>query len=354
VKRHSWALAVPYLVSLLLTLSGWMDFYFSRNAWSYPQAWGIIYRYTAFGILFFLAMAAYQYRISKSRLIRQQSRIVLMGGFIAFLPINIYFLSPLFNIQLIFYAILYLPTLVIFPLAVTVAVMRYRLLEVDKIVNSTLVYTTLTAILAGLFTTIVVFMRFAFVAITGEKSDMALVITTFVVASAVVPIKNRLQKFVDSQFVRAEKDPVELKQFGDQVLWYLQLSDPEKVTQRFLEETVQSLDASTARLIYYQNGHPALVHTFGNWKGNTISSIPLEFNGEAMGLLLLGPPEKRKHYTEQEIETVKQVSQYVSQAVHHFLAYHMKNHYHDSGGNSVVPEKIFNDLSGHEDGHLGN
>ena len=92
------------------------------------------------------------------------------------------------------------------PLAVGVAILRYRLYEIDVIINRTLVYGLLTAVLAGLYAaTLSVFER-VFVAVTGEESDVAVIMTLFVLTTVFTPIKNSLQTTVDAR-LKPEKAP---------------------------------------------------------------------------------------------------------------------------------------------------
>ena len=83
------------------------------------------------------------------------------------------------------------------PTAAGIAILRYRLYEIDVIINRTVVYVTLTAILAGLYTAAVALFQRTIVAITGESSDLAVVMTLFVLATVFTPIKNTLQSSAD-------------------------------------------------------------------------------------------------------------------------------------------------------------
>jgi hypothetical protein len=86
------------------------------------------------------------------------------------------------------------------PVAAAIAILRHRLYDIDLILNRALVYIPLTALLAGMYTAGVTLFQRAFVAITGDKSDSAIVITTLVMAALFTPIKNALQAFVDRRF----------------------------------------------------------------------------------------------------------------------------------------------------------
>jgi len=85
------------------------------------------------------------------------------------------------------------------PVAVGIAILRYRLYEIDVIINRTLVYGLLTAVLAGLYTGALALFQRLFVAITGQGSDFAIVMTLFVLATVFTPIKTSLQSAVDAR-----------------------------------------------------------------------------------------------------------------------------------------------------------
>lgn len=85
------------------------------------------------------------------------------------------------------------------PLAVAFAVLRYRLYEIDRLISSTIVYGGLTAILAGLYTASIRLFNGVFVAMTGEESDAALVITTLILATTLTPIRRWLEGLVEGR-----------------------------------------------------------------------------------------------------------------------------------------------------------
>ena len=87
--------------------------------------------------------------------------------------------------------------LVALPAAVGIAILRYRLYDIDFIINRTVVYVVLTAVLAGVYTGAVALFQRSFVAVTGQTSDLAIVMTLFVLATVFTPIKNTLQERVD-------------------------------------------------------------------------------------------------------------------------------------------------------------
>lgn len=85
-------------------------------------------------------------------------------------------------------------------LAVGIAVLRYRLYEVDAVISRTFVYGTMTAILAGLYTASIRFFNALFTGLTGESSDEVLVITTLILATTFTPLRGRLERLAERIF----------------------------------------------------------------------------------------------------------------------------------------------------------
>lgn len=69
-------------------------------------------------------------------------------------------------------------------------ILRYKLWNVDILINRTLVYVPLTSVLAGIFAVTMTITQKIFVSATGEGSEFATVITTLVLTTTITPIKN--------------------------------------------------------------------------------------------------------------------------------------------------------------------
>jgi hypothetical protein len=90
--------------------------------------------------------------------------------------------------------------------AIGVAIMRYRLYNIDLILNRALVYGPLTATLALLYVGGVVGLQAVFRAITGQESTLAVVASTLVIAALFGPLRRQVQAFVDRRFYRRKYD----------------------------------------------------------------------------------------------------------------------------------------------------
>jgi hypothetical protein len=95
----------------------------------------------------------------------------------------------------------------LFPLSFAVAVLRYRLWDIDILINRALVYGALSGLLVTIYLLSVVLLQGIFVTFTGEgRSQLVTVLSTLGIAALFIPLQKRIQSAIDRRFYRSRYD----------------------------------------------------------------------------------------------------------------------------------------------------
>ncbi|HZU11341.1 MAG TPA: hypothetical protein VFB58_00735 [Chloroflexota bacterium] len=168
-----------------------------------------------FGVLLVtLGAQIYRFRRVSTVQERQQTKWVVLGvgiglaGFLTFVALGI-FLPPSFG-RSVFSAFLAQTAtygfMLLIPLSIGLAILRYNLWEADALINRTLVYGSLTLSVAAAYLGGVIALQAVARLVTGQSSDLAIAIVTLAVAALFNPWRRRLQTFIDRRFYRRKYD----------------------------------------------------------------------------------------------------------------------------------------------------
>ena len=179
----------------------------------------VVYNLVWLGEVVVLMIALiYRYRYASSQLQRQQTKWVIYGGsmsgiIVVGLTVPLY-LFPAFGQAGSFYQLViapaYLFIVFIFPLSLGLAILRYRLYDIDLLINRTLVYGTLTISLALIYVGLVIGLGSLVRLFTGQlaQSPVVIVVSTLAIAALFQPLRHRTQRVIDRRFYRRKYDAV--------------------------------------------------------------------------------------------------------------------------------------------------
>jgi hypothetical protein len=200
------------------------------------------------------------------------------------------------------------------PIAAGIAVLRYRLYDIDVLINRTIVYGLLTAILAGVYTALIALIQRVFVAATGQPSDGAIVLTTIIVVSVFTPIRARLQALVDRRFKETHDPTRPLADFAADIETRLGRIDPDLALRRLLAVALSALDASSGSASIGQDGAPTTTAATGQPSpGSGLTVVAGE--GAARVRLAFGPRPRGAPYREQDRAAVAAAASALAQAL---------------------------------------
>lgn len=231
----------------------------------------------------------------------------IIGGMLAMLGLEQQY--PLIGL------LLYRLPFLAFPLGVAVAVLRYRMFDVDVIINRTLVYIPLTGILAGLYAACITLTQRLFVSFTGEQSDIAAVLTTLVVVAAFTPIKDRLQTLVDKRFKEEDESAKRLRAFEKEIQSRVGAVEARPALRRLLNEAAEAFDAPSGEAYISSGSGLKLVCAIGELEGEPEVKTPVETGGTRIGVIYLGKRARGKTYNKKEIELLRQVASTIAEAI---------------------------------------
>ena len=203
-----------------------------------------------FGSLVFAQV--YRYRHVSTSLERQQTKWIVYSMIVALLgflllgygvPTVLRLFNSFDNLGLLPYTIvitaIYLVLLLI-PLSLALAILRYRLWDVDVLINKTLVYSTLTGILALLYAGSILLLQYLLRGIIQQNNAIAIVVSTIVIYALFQPLRRRIQNIIDRRFYRRKYDAARtLAAFSETLRHEVDLSQLQAQLIGIVQETMQ-------------------------------------------------------------------------------------------------------------------
>jgi signal transduction histidine kinase len=262
----------------------------------------------------------YRYRRVSNPTERQQTKWVVFGFFLWLLLITLvsgpyaisYGSSPASSHPWwvpVVRAVWFLSSTIL-PITLTIAVMRYRLFDIDLLINRTVVYLSLTAIVVGIYLVMVSYLGVLF---QTRNNLIISLIATGLVAVVFQPLRQRLQRGINRMMYGERDDPyIVLSRLGQRLE---AAYAPESVLPTIVETVAQALKLPYVGIALNENREFKIAAEFGRSKTERIS-LPLNYQGEPVGQLVLAARAPGEQFTSSERQLLDDLARQAGVAAH--------------------------------------
>jgi hypothetical protein len=212
------------LILLLVIINAFLNNFPSPTS-SFETNWPIWLYLLITGVIYIALIFSqiYRYRRVSTPVQRQQTKWIVfgvtaaVGAYIGLLVISTIaeLIPSLFNLlnNNLFNEVwgIILPiALLLIPLSIGFSILRYRLYDIDVLINRTLVYGTLTVLLALVYFGLIFAMQYLLRGIISQNNDVAIVVSTLAIATLFQPLRQRVQTIIDRRFYRRKYDAAKI------------------------------------------------------------------------------------------------------------------------------------------------
>lgn len=273
------------------------------------------------GILVIILYAQiYRYRHVSTLVQKQQTKWVLYGVGLWFvlqllssIPWVYSFSFPpdtAYPSWLAFLAPLWLLSILSIPLTLTIAITRYRLFDIDLLINRSLLYGALTLMVAAIYVMVVGAFGLLFQA---QDNLIIALLATGIVAVLFHPLRERLQLWVNRLIYGERDDPIEvLSRLGKSLETAL---PTDRVLMTLVETIAQTLKLPFVGITLHHHESESLAAYIGNPAVNPLE-LSLTFQGETAGHLLVAPRSREENFTPSEMRLLRNLARQAGAAVH--------------------------------------
>lgn len=263
---------------------------------------------------------AIRYRNNSDPVQRQQTQWVVLGASIAVLgwfTVNFFYRPSISNIWL--YELrpsLQLASFLIVPISIAIAMFRYRLWDIDPIVNRTMVYAALTALVVGIYVLVVSYLSLLF---RTQSNFFVSLAATAVVAVLFQPLRERLQQVVNHLMYGERDEPAAvLSRLGQRLEASL---EPDSVLPSVVETVGQALKLPYVAIALKDGTGLSIAAQYGRFvtadeSEAELVKMPLTYQSETVGELIVAPRASNERFSPADKKLLSMLSQQAGVAAH--------------------------------------
>ena len=220
------------------------------NTFNWPLWLNLLLWLVIYGAIIFSQM--YRYRRLSTPVQRQQTKWVILGvaaalGVVVGLIVIAVLIPSIDNTPFYneWWSIIYPVVLLLIPFSIGFSILRYRLYDIDVLINRTLVYGSLTALLALLYFGLIFALQSLFQGVFHQNNAVAIVVSTLVIAALFQPLRHRIQRVIDRRFYRRKYDAAKtLEAFSATLRNEVELTRLREHLLGVVQETMQPVHVS--------------------------------------------------------------------------------------------------------------
>ncbi|MBT3321272.1 MAG: PAS domain-containing protein [Anaerolineae bacterium] len=208
IQRLWWSRYIPALFPIIGGIPAIREILAPTTSYTYIDKWVTGYGMMAFSILLLVGTLATRMMRSQSAIVRQQSRIIVFGASLAFFPALILYILPIVFGSTVpeFRPTLYFAPMILLPISVTYAIIRYRLLDVDQILSRALTYLLTTATAFGLFYGLISLISTLIQKTFKPNNPLVIASYLLLLMLGLMPLRNFIQRSINRLFYRSPAD----------------------------------------------------------------------------------------------------------------------------------------------------
>jgi len=373
INDKNYLIFIPYTVSIILAVLLFTKF-------NDPVLWTSIEKsiwvYIFIGGFIITINTLFSYLYANKPIDKQRSQIVLLGSLFGFC------FPALVAMLMVFFKFSNLNSLVgfvlIYPLAISYAIIKHKLFDIHVLIQKTLVYGLSTVAVAGTFILAVFAINLLFAAKVNWNDPLMVIAISAYLVLAVNPLKNLVQKFVDTLFFRTNYDyALTISKFSDNLSSLLNINeisnlllytisrslfvekgvlfiiDKETGVYKNLRSTPLSASGNEDQVIYqnetlvewlykqqkeffvedviseekYASNRMDLLRVFADLRASVI--FPLLFKSELLGILVLGNKKSGQAYTTNDINFIRTITNQTAIAIENSFSFELVQDYAD-------------------------
>jgi hypothetical protein len=197
----------------------------------------------------------------------------------------------------------YLFAVALLPASIGIAILRYRLYDIDYLINRTLVYAAVTGVLAGVYSACVSLFGLLSQEFVGESSNAEIVLTALVLTAVFTPVKDALKALAD-RYIGGDRQS-QLEAYSERLRGLIEVLDPTENCRQVAERAVRDLNATGAAIYMDAAGMLFCVAVSGQYDERRARRIPITYMDEPMGFISLSRPLDGAAFTEKQLASLQ-------------------------------------------------